>query len=105
MILLIFENLLRGCELFMNRHKDLQWTKIESRLKMNIDNLWSLNEMEESGGEPDVTGFDLDTGAYIFIDCSAESPKGRRSINYDREGLVSRKVHKPKTKIPFHWVP
>lgn len=80
----------------MNRHNDLQWTNVESRLKMNIDKLWSLNEMEESGGEPDVTGFDLDTGEYIFVDCSAESPKGRRSICYDREGLESRKEHKPK---------
>lgn len=79
----------------INRHKDLDWTLVEARLKMNIEKLWSLYEMEKSGGEPDVLGHDLDSGEFIFIDCSAESPKGRRSICYDREGLESRKEHKP----------
>jgi hypothetical protein len=80
----------------MNRHKDLVWVKVEAKLEGNIEKLWSLNEMERTGGEPDVVGHDDKTGEYIFYDCSAESPKGRRSICYDREALESRKEHKPE---------
>lgn len=79
----------------MNRHKGLEWTKIQAKLEANPEKLWSLDEMEETGGEPDVVGYDKKTGEYIFYDCSAESPKGRRSICYDRQALDSRKEHKP----------
>jgi hypothetical protein len=80
----------------MNRHKGLDWAKVQARLEANTEKLWSLNEMESTGGEPDVVGHDKKTGAYIFYDCSAESPKGRRSICYDREALDARKENKPK---------
>jgi Protein of unknown function (DUF4256) len=80
----------------MNRHKSLEWTKVQARLEANAEKLWSLNEMERTGGEPDVVGHDKKTGEYIFFDCSAESPKGRRSLCYDREALESRKEHKPE---------
>ena len=80
----------------MKRHKGLEWPQIEARLEANAGKLWSLNEMESSGGEPDVVGHDKKTGEYIFVDCSAESPKGRRSVCYDRDALESRKEHKPK---------
>lgn len=70
----------------MNRHKGLEWAKLQARLEANTEKLWSLNEMERTGGEPDVVGLDNKTGEYIFYDCSAESPKGRRSVCYDREG-------------------
>jgi len=80
----------------MKRHKGLEWTKVEARLAANTDKLWSLNEMERTGGEPDVVGHDTKTGDYVFYDCSAESPHGRRSVCYDREALESRKEHKPK---------
>jgi len=80
----------------MNRHKGLEWTKVQARLVANREKLWSLNEMERTGGDPDVIGFDKKTGEYIFCDCSSESPKGRRSLCYDREALESRKEHKPK---------
>src|ERR1022692_3698336 len=80
----------------MNRHKDLEWAKVRARLEANTEKLWSLNEMERTGGEPDVVGHDQKTGEYVFYDCSAESPKGRTSVCYDREGLDSRKEHKPK---------
>ncbi|EQA46314.1 PF14066 family protein [Leptospira broomii serovar Hurstbridge str. 5399] len=80
----------------MKRHKGLDWTKIEAKLEGNFEKLWSLNEMEITGGEPDVVGYDKKTNEYIFYDCSEESPKGRRSICYDREALESRKEHKPK---------
>ena len=79
-----------------SRHKGLEWAKVESRLEGNSGKLWSLHEMERTGGEPDVVGHDKATGEYIFYDCSAESPKGRRSLCYDREALESRKEHKPK---------
>ena len=79
----------------MNRHKGLDWTKVQAKLEADATRLWSLNEMETSGGEPDVVGYDKKTGEYIFYDCSAESPKGRRSLCYDREALESRKEHKP----------
>jgi hypothetical protein len=80
----------------MIRHKGLEWAKVQAKLKANTEKLWSLNEMERTGGEPDVVGYDKKTGEYIFYDCSAESPKGRRSVCYDREGLESRKEHKPE---------
>ena len=79
-----------------NRHKGLEWDKIEARLEANPEKLWSLDEMEATGGEPDVVGQDKKTGEYIFYDCSVESPKERRSLCYDREALESRKEHKPK---------
>jgi hypothetical protein len=79
----------------MNRHKGLEWAKVQSRLEGNGAKLWSLSEMESTGGEPDVVGYDKKTGEYIFYDCAAESPKGRRSICYDHEALESRKEHKP----------
>jgi len=80
----------------LNRHKGLDWAKVQSRLEANANKLWSLNEMESTGGEPDVVGQDTKSGEYIFFDCSAETPKGRVSVCYDREGLESRKEHKPK---------
>ncbi|HJY27662.1 MAG TPA: DUF4256 domain-containing protein [Pyrinomonadaceae bacterium] len=79
----------------MDRHKGLEWAKVQARLDADAKKLWSLNEMEKTGGEPDVVGYDKKTGEYIFYDCSAESPKGRRSICYDREALEARKEHKP----------
>jgi len=80
----------------LNRHKGLDWAKVQARLEANAEKLWSLNEMERTGGEPDVVGHDKKTGEYVFFDCAAESPKGRTSLCYDREGLESRKEHKPK---------
>ena len=80
----------------MNRHKGLEWAKVQAKLEANTEKLWSINEMERTGGEPDVVGHDKKTGEYIFYDCSAESPKGRRSVCYDVEALESRKEHKPK---------
>jgi len=78
-----------------NRHKGIEWPKVQAKLGANAGKLWSLNEMEMSGGEPDVVDHDTKTGEYVFYDCSAESPKGRRSVCYDRAGLESRKEHKP----------
>jgi hypothetical protein len=80
----------------MKRHEGLEWAKVKARLEANAEKLWALGEMERTGGEPDVVGHDKKTGEYIFFDCSAESPKGRTSVCYDREGLDSRKEHKPK---------
>jgi hypothetical protein len=80
----------------MNRHKGLEWADAHARLEANPEKLWSINEMERTGGEPDVIGHDKKTGEYIFYDCSAESPKARRSLCYDREALESRKENKPK---------
>ncbi|SFG87136.1 Protein of unknown function [Sporolactobacillus nakayamae] len=80
----------------MNRHKGLEWIKVQAKLETNTEKLWSLNEMEITGGEPDVVGHDIKTDEYIFYDCSVESPKGRRSFFYDREALESRKAHKPE---------
>jgi hypothetical protein len=80
----------------MNRHKGFEWTNVQARLEANAEKLWSLNEMELSGGEPDVVDQDKKTGEYIFYDCSAESPKDRRSLCYDHEALESRKEHKPE---------
>jgi hypothetical protein len=78
-----------------NRHKGIEWAKVQAKLEANPEKLWSLNEMEISEGEPDVVGYDTKTGEYIFYDCSAESPKGRRSTCYDGDALASRKEHKP----------
>jgi hypothetical protein len=80
----------------MNRHKGLAWPKVRARLEADPEKLWSLNEMERTGGEPDVVGHDTKTGEYVFYDCSAESPKGRRSVCYDREALEARREHKPR---------
>jgi len=80
----------------MNRHKGLEWAEVQAKLEANAEKLWSLHEMERTGGEPDAVGHDKKTGEYIFYDCSAESPKGRRSVCYDREALESRKEHKPE---------
>ncbi len=83
-------------EKHMNRHQDLAWANVQAKLERNSEKLWSLNEMERTGGEPDVVGHDKKTGEYIFYDCSPESPKDRRSVCYDREALDSRKENKPK---------
>jgi hypothetical protein len=80
----------------MNRHKDVKWADVEAKLDASTETLWSLNQMETTGGEPDVVGYDKKTGEYIFYDCCGESPKGRRSICYDHEALESRKEHKPE---------
>lgn len=80
----------------LNRHSAIDWSKVEEKLEQNPQKLWSLNEMEKTGGEPDVVGFDSLSKEYIFMDCSAESPKGRRSTCYDLEGLQSRKEHQPE---------
>ncbi|MBN1120334.1 MAG: DUF4256 domain-containing protein [Anaerolineae bacterium] len=80
----------------MNRHQGLEWASVQAKLEANPEKLWSLNEMEGTGGEPDVVGYDQQTGEFIFIDCSAESPAGRRSVCYDREALEARKEHKPE---------
>jgi hypothetical protein len=94
------EELLNGLksrfEKNMNRHKGLAWAKVHAKLEASTEKLWSLNEMERTGGEPDVVGFDKKTGEYIFYDCSPESPDGRRSVCYDRKALESRKEFKPK---------
>jgi len=80
----------------VNRHEGLEWAEVQARLEANTEKLWSLNEMERTGGEPDVVGHDKETGEYIFVDCSAESPKGRRSVCYDREGQESREKYRPE---------
>ena len=88
---------LKACfEKNMNRHQGLAWANVQAKLEAHPEKLWSLNEMEGTGGEPDVVGFDKKTGEYVFYDCAAESPKGRRSVCYDREGLESRKEHQPE---------
>ncbi len=84
-------------EKHMGRHKGLEWARVKARLEASAAKLWSLSEMEGTGGEPDVVAHDKKTGEFIFVDCSAETPKGRTSVCYDREGLESRKEHKPKT--------
>src|SRR6476619_3086849 len=91
-----FSSLKARFEKNMNRHKGLEWAKAQAKLEANPEALWSLNEMERNGGEPDVVGHDKKTGEYSFYDCSAESPNGRRSVCYDGEALESRKEHKPK---------
>ena len=81
----------------LNRHQGVDWTKVQARLEAQAEKLWSLQEMERTGGEPDVVGQDKKTGEYVFMDCAPESPAGRRSVCYDREGLESRKEHRPNT--------
>ena len=83
----------------MNRHKGLEWANVQEKLEANNDKLWSLDDMEVTGGEPDVVGYDKKTNEYIFYDCSAESPKGRRSLCYDRKALDARKEHKPANSV------
>src|SRR5580698_5134981 len=83
----------------MNRHKDLEWPKVQTNLEAHAENLWSLNEMERTGGEPDVVGLDKKSGEYIFFDCSEQTPSGRVSLCYDRAALDSRKEHKPKSSV------
>ena len=96
----LFSSLKGRFEKNMNRHRGLDWAKVQARIcgrEANADKLWSLNEMERTGGEPDVVGHDKKTGEYIFFDCSAETPEGRVSVCYDQEGWESRKEHRPKT--------
>lgn len=93
----LFRTLKGRFEKNMNRHKGLEWTQVQAKLEHNPGGLWSISEMEKTGGEPDVVGRDKKSTEYIFYDCSAESPKGRRSVCYDREALESRKEHKPKS--------
>ncbi|MGG2934525.1 DUF4256 domain-containing protein [Bacillus pacificus] len=83
----------------MNRHEGLEWAKVEAKIEANVEKLWSLNEMEVTGGEPDVVGYDEEKDEYIFCDCSKESPKGRRSLCYDLEALEARKKHKPENNV------
>src|SRR6476469_4116621 len=83
----------------MNRHQGVEWANIQAKLEADVEKLWSLHEMERTGGEPDVVGEDKKTGAYIFYDCSAESPKDRRSLCYDRAALEARKENKPKNNV------
>jgi len=83
----------------MNRHEGLEWATVQAKLEANPEKLWSLHEMEATEGEPDVVGQDEKTGEYIYCDCSAESPKGRRSVCFDREALESRKKHKPENSV------
>src|ERR1700720_4486601 len=92
----LFQVLKARFEKNMNRHQGLDWAKVQAKLEASTEKLWSLNEMERTGGEPDVVGHDRKTGEYIFYDCSSESPKDRRSFCYDREALESRKEHKPE---------
>lgn len=92
----LFDILQDRFEKNMGRHKGLDWNKLQIKLESNPEKIWSLNEMEETGGEPDVIGFDRETGEYLFCDCVPESPKGRRSLCYDPEALASRKEHKPQ---------
>ena len=80
----------------MNRHKGLEWAKVQAKLEADTERQWSINEMERTGGEPDIVGYDKKTGEYIFYDCSTESPKGRRNVCYDREGQEARKAFKPE---------
>ena len=93
----LMETLKARFEKNMNRHKRLEWAEVEAKLTVHAEKLWSLSEMERTGGEPDVVGQDKKTGEYIFYDCSEESPKGRRNVCYDREALESRREHKPKS--------
>lgn len=92
----LFKILKSRFEKNMHRHKGIEWSKVQAKLEANSDKLWSLNEMEKSGGEPDVVGFEKKSGEYIFYDCAPESPKERRSLCYDTAALNSRKEHKPK---------
>ncbi|MEA4916798.1 DUF4256 domain-containing protein [Proteiniphilum sp.] len=93
---ILLETLRNRFEKNMNRHKGIDWSKVRRRLEVSPEKLWSLNQMEETEGEPDVIGYDAQTDKYLFCDCAAESPKGRRSVCYDPEALASRKEHKPR---------
>jgi hypothetical protein len=93
----LLETLRTRFEKNMHRHKGVEWAKVQAKLEAKPEKLWSLHEMDMTGGEPDVVGQDKKTGEYIFFDCSAETPKGRVSVCYDREGWESRKEHRPKT--------
>jgi hypothetical protein len=95
----LFKALKARFEKNLNRHKGLEWAKVQARLETNADKLWSLNEMERTGGEPDVVGQDKKSGEFVFMDCSAQSPKGRVSFCYDRAALDARKEHKPKNCV------
>ncbi|PEO81550.1 DUF4256 domain-containing protein [Bacillus toyonensis] len=95
----LFKVLKARFEKNMNRHEDLEWAKVEAKLDVDAEKLWSLNEMEVTGGEPDVVGYDKEKDEYTFYDCSKESPKGRRSLCYDLEALESRKKHKPENNV------
>ncbi|PHC54302.1 DUF4256 domain-containing protein [Bacillus toyonensis] len=95
----LFKVLKARFEKNMNRHEGLEWAKVEAKLDVNVEKLWSLNEMEVTGGEPDVVGYDKEKDEYTFYDCSKESPKGRRSLCYDLEALESRKKHKPENNV------
>lgn len=93
----LFGTLKARFEKNMHRHETVEWAMVQAKLEGNAEKLWSLRQMEETGGEPDIIRYDLETDVYTFYDCSAESPKGRRSVCYDREALESRKKHKPET--------
>jgi len=95
----LFQTLKVRFEKNMNRHNNLEWTDLKMKLEANAEKQWSLHEMERTGGEPDVIGRDKETGEYVFYDCSAESPKGRRSLCYDRIALEARKEHKPESNV------
>src|SRR5690348_16818674 len=95
----VFSALKARFEKNMNRHEGLEWAKVKAKLQANPEKLWSLNEMERTGGEPDLVGHDKTTGEYIFFDCSPQSPKARSNVCYDREALDSRKEHKPKNSV------
>ena len=95
----LFNALKERFEKNLSRHKSLDWARVQTRLEASPEKLWSLQEMERTGGEPDVVGHDKKTGECVFFDCSAESPKGRVSVCYDREALESRKEHKPKSSV------
>lgn len=95
----LFKVLKARFEKNMNRHEGLEWAKVEAKLDVNAEKLWPLNEMEVTGGEPDVVGYDKEKDEYTFYDCSKESPKGRRSLCYDLEALESRKKHKPENNV------
>jgi len=95
----LFQTLKARFDKNMNRHNDLEWTDLQMKLEASIEKQWSLHEMERTGGEPDVIGCDKETGEYVFYDCSAESPKGRRSLCYDRKALEARKEHKPESNV------
>ena len=95
----LFKTLKTRFEKNMNRHRGLEWANVQAKLEANNEKLWTLDDMEVTGGEPDVVGYDKKTGEYIFYDCSAESPKGRRSLCYDRKALDARKEHKPANSI------
>lgn len=94
---LLFQTLRERFEKNRSRHEGMEWAKVQAKLEANAEKVWSLYQMEETGGEPDVTGFDEKAGDYLFVDCAAESPKGRRSVCYDQKALEARKKNKPES--------